>query len=736
MTIGTTRVGSTTKLDPISFEILRHRLWAINEEAATTIKLVSGSSVATEANDMNTSLMNAKAEVFVVGRYSLAKATTLSVVVEDILEHYQTNPGIRPGDGFICNDPYLGVQHQNDVAFVMPFFYEGDLVGWAGAELHQVDVGGPVPGQIQVGAKDIYGEAPLIPPIKIVERDELRQDLEREYLRRSRTPDLLALDLRAKWAACNVARERLTQLAAEYGVDTVKQVMEDMLAYAEAKFRARLKELPDGIWRHVTYLDFSGEIYPIRLAMTKRGDRLIFDFHGTARQAPATINCAYKALVAVLRGYLCIATCWDIPWSPSAIGRAVDVITEPGTIVDCTWPAGVSKSTTSVSWSVGKTVGFLVGKMLACSDKWRDKAMASWQGAMPLEEIYGIDRRGRKFGGTLLDAMAGGGGARTFRDGIDTGGYLGSMGMSIANVESYELEYPILYLYRRQQPDVGGPGKFRGGTGLSKAYIVNGVDEIPEQVMHCVGVEMPLSPGMYGGYPSGTNQLLIKRRTNVFELLSRSRIPDSPAELSGEQEVHRAISRSYLRQGDVYCSVAMGGGGYGDPIARDPRLVAQDVAYGLVSSRAAHEIYGVVLSEGSVDEAATAQARETIRARRLAEATPGKPLRDPSGEPVRLLSIGDQLRMVELGGRRYMACACGRVLAPATENYKTWVPEAQRPISTAGPECDPFGLGREQFELREYYCPACAALLDVDMLQHAEPVLWDTEVLLATGDGS
>ena len=731
----TSSLGITT-LDPITFEILRHRLWAINEEAATTIKLVSGSSVATEANDMNASLMNARGEVFVVGRYSLAKATTLSVVVQDILASYPENPGFHPEDGFLCNDPYVGVQHQNDVAFVMPLFHMDRLIGWAGAELHQVDVGGPVPGQIQVGAKDIYGEAPLIPPIKIVERGTLRKDLEREYLRRSRTPHLLALDLRAKWAACNVARERLAQLIAEYDVETVTQAMEDMLNYAEAKFRARLAELPDGTWRHITYLDFDGRTYPIRMAMTKAGDRLKVDFTGTARQAPATINCAYKALVAVLRGYLCVALCWDIPWSPSAIGRAVEVVTEPGTIVDAQWPAGVSKSTTSVSWSVGKAAGLLVGKMLACSDKFREKAMASWQGAMPLEEIYGVDRLGRRYGGTLLDSMSGGGGARTFADGIDTGGYLGSMGMSIANVESYELEYPVLYLYRRQQADSGGPGKHRGGAGMTKAVIVDGVDEIPELVMHCVGVEMPLSPGIYGGYPSTTNQLLVKRQTDALDLLSRSRIPQNLEELAGELEIHQAIARSSVRRGDVYCSVAMGGGGYGDPLLRPAELILKDVRAGLVSENAARTIYGVVLVDGTPDEAATAEERDRIRARRLADARPGRPAPQARGELVRLYTVGDQLLLIHDGEDFYYACKCGRQLAPAAENYKSWVAEARRSLRAAGPECDPFDVSRGRFELREYYCPSCAVLLDVDMLAADEPVLWDVQFDLPEAPGA
>ena len=209
------------------------------------MRLVSGSPVATETGDMNTSIMDAAGDAFVVGCYSLAKASTMTAVVRDILENYQENPGIGDGDAFICNDPTLAPSIRTTTALVMPVFVDGTLIAWSGAELHIIDVGGPTAGQVQIGARDIFGEAPLVAPIKILEGDTLRRDLEREYLRRSRLPELMGLDLRAKIAAATVARRRLQDVAAEYGTDVLRDAMADMLDYAETRFRQRLAELPD-----------------------------------------------------------------------------------------------------------------------------------------------------------------------------------------------------------------------------------------------------------------------------------------------------------------------------------------------------------------------------------------------------------------------------------------------------------------------------------------------------------
>ena len=730
----------TGRLDPITFEILRHRLWAINAEAAETVKLVSGSSVATETHDMNTRLMNAEGDVCVVGILSLAKATTMSDVVKDILENYKENPGIGPEDGFLCNDPYLGVQHQNDVAYVAPIVVGNDLLAWAGAEIHQVDVGGPVAGQVQFGAKDIFGEAPIFPPVKILENGQVRRDIEREYLRRTRLPDLVGLDLRAKIAACNVSRKRMQELADEVGAETIQACIEEMIDYAERRFRARLLDIPDGTWRHRTFVDYDEEIYPLQIAMTKQADRLIFDFSGSAPQAPAVINCTRKALVAILRGYLCTLTCWDIPWCPSGIGKAVEICSEPGTIVDAEYPAGVSKATTSAVWSVGKAVGLLLGKMFVSSRKYRDQAMASWQGAPVIEDLFGQDQHGRRFGTALLDGLAGGSGARSWGDGIDTGGYLGSVAISLANVESYESEYPILYLARRQYRDSGGPGTFRGGVGISCMYICHGVERIPEKVMHCIGGEVPLSPGMCGGYSSSTNRFLIKRGTDVEEWLARSEIPSDINRLQGKLEVHPSISRTYMETGDVYHSLTMGGGGFGDPIEREPERVLRDCRDGWVSAEQARRVYGVVLTSDrtAVDGDATALRREEIRTeRRAASRGAEEPPSAKAGEVV--AAVNDALMLHRAAGKSaktdatLVACGCGRVICPGTENYKLHVSCARFPLSRILAEMDPYGSDTGRFEVREFYCPGCLRLIETDLALTDDPILWDVELEVEGG---
>ncbi|TML07783.1 MAG: hypothetical protein E6G39_19035, partial [Actinobacteria bacterium] len=181
--------GARRDLDPATFEVLRHRLSAINDEAAVTIGRVSGSPIATEGNDFNSGLMTADGETVVAGVYVLVHAAALGRIVRDIIDNYSENPGIGPGDMFITNDTYVGAPHQADVVVVAPIFDGDRLIAWCGSCVHQADVGGPVPGSITVGARNIYEEALPISPVKIVERGVIRKDIEREYLTRSRTPE-------------------------------------------------------------------------------------------------------------------------------------------------------------------------------------------------------------------------------------------------------------------------------------------------------------------------------------------------------------------------------------------------------------------------------------------------------------------------------------------------------------------------------------------------------------------
>ena len=612
------------RVDPITFEIIRHRLWSINAEAGNTLERVSGSLIASEVHDMNASIMTARGDSLVIAPYISVHAISMETLAKDVVAHYQENPGINPDDMFLANDPYIGAQHQMDVVVLGAIHFEGELIGWVGSTIHQIDLGGPVPGQVQVGAKDIYGEQPLFPPMKIVDGGVLRQDLVRVYLRLSRVPEMVRLDLTAKIAANNVAKQRVQELCRQYGVETVKAVMDDMLDFAEARLRARLRELPDGTWRHRSYLEYEDRIYTAVLAMTKQDDRLIFDFRGSSPQAPAVINNPRHATVSDVLCCVMTYLCWDIPWVPAGIGRAVEVLTEPGTICHVAWPGGVSKATTSTTQAVINLADNTLGRLLAASDQYRQYAMANWVGSLTTEELFGVDQRGQPFGATMLDTYFGGGGAWSWKDGIDTGGYVGSIYELAPNAEAYEFQYPILYLFRRHQADSGGAGKFRGGAGCTLSYIVHGPERIPTKIMHTSGSEWPESVGICGGGPSQTNQFIIKRRTDVREQLRRGVIPQHLEELQGEWDIQKVIAVSHLDYDDVFQVRTQSGGGYGDPLDRDPQRVLEDFRNGLVSLEGARVMYGVVLDPeaDTVLEEATRRQREAIRQQRRERARP------------------------------------------------------------------------------------------------------------------
>jgi N-methylhydantoinase B len=730
-----TTVTSGLRLDPRTFEILRHRLWYINDEGALTISRVSGSPVATEVFDMNTGLMTAEGDLVYIDTFICAQATTLASLVHYLRAEQAENPGFASGDVFLCNDPYVSVCHQTCVQVASPIFYGDDLVAWTGASLHAIDTGGPTAGQVQLDAADIHGEQPLFGPVKVVERGRFRRDIETSYLKNSRLPDLLALDLRAKVAAVDVIRRRMGEAFAEFGVETVLAGMADVIDYTEQRLRARLRELPDGMWRHRGYIELGDEIYDCHVTMTKEGDRLTFDFSETADQAPAVINCTVHGLRGGVLAAMLVYLCWDIPWSPAAVSRIVEVRSRPGTVVHAQWPAGVSKSTTTSIWEVRNLASITLGKMLVASEHHRTRAMAGWQGVKALEELFGTDGDGRRFGGPLLDGMAGGSGALPDRDGIDTGGHTSSLRATIANIESYEFRYPILYLYRRQTLDSGGPGKFRGGAGVSMMYTAHGVRCIDTKILHTFGVEQPESPGLSGGLPSTTNQFAILRDSDVRERFAHGEVPAELSDIEGRLEVFGAYAATSMSDRDVYRAVSMGGGGHGDPIEREPERVLDDMERLLVSAEWAQRMYGVVARDGRVDAAATAARREAIRAERRAAAAPpvaaGHGERrgpwDAEREGVRL---GEALFYDCGGAEPVHRCRCGFVLGPARHAWQDLAALARFPVQRIGPEVNPHRVNGARFELRELYCPGCLTLLGAEIARPSDPVLHDATLAL------
>ncbi len=270
--------GSTAaSIDPITFEVIRHKLQAITEEQAITLKSISGSPVVTDATDFNNGLYLGDGSIVTMGPQVIFHTGTMSTVIRSIIENFEANPGIRAGDMFILNDPYRGAIHQPDVSIVAPIFAGGRRIAWAGSCAHQLDTGGMAFGSWAYSATDVQQEAMLLPGVKLVENGEVREDIWQMIMGMSRLPEVIGLDFKGMIAANNVAIQRLNQLFDRYGVDTVEGVMNAEIDASEERMRARLSALPDGVYRARDYIDHDGlanRLYRVCLAVEKKGDEL------------------------------------------------------------------------------------------------------------------------------------------------------------------------------------------------------------------------------------------------------------------------------------------------------------------------------------------------------------------------------------------------------------------------------------------------------------------------------
>ncbi|MFT4585318.1 MAG: N-methylhydantoinase B [Gammaproteobacteria bacterium] len=719
-------------IDPVTFEVMRHRLWAINDEQAMMAARVSGSPVVYEAYDFNSGILTGDGRGLFVGVYIVHHAVPLDIMVRTVLEQWELDD-IREGDMFFSNDPWAGALHANDGIMVSPIFWNGEIVAWTGIVMHDSDVGSPVPGSFVVGATDRFGEAPLFPPVKMVENFKIRADLERAFLRNSRTEALNALNMRARVAALSKTHQRIHELITQYGIDTFLACQEEIIDYVDRIVRQRVREIPDGSWFEQAYIDHDGnnnELYPMCVRLTKSGDRVTLDFTGTAPQAPGSINCTRAGLEGGAFGVFLLFLCYDIPWSVGALRQVIDIISEEGTLNNATSPAAVSMGSVMGTWVTQNVVSNVAAKMLMSSTAFRGEAQACWQPSLNGQVIAGMDRRGDPFASILMDCCGGGAGARTFADGIDTGGFMQSMSASIPNVETTESRYPVLQVYRRQRCDSGGPGRYRGGVSIEYGLIPHKSPGPIADVVFTSGASQPEGHGLSGGGPASLALNMVLRGSNVREMYAAGEIPCSADEIKAEvREVLSAKDQTMLADGDCHICLQTGGGGYGDPLSRDMQAVELDVRRGLVSADAAFSIYGVVVKDDVLNADASKIERARAVTQRLADSSPVLPaqLVDPTSaanpEPATYLHpVADTLEAVRLGGRDVVRCTiCATTLSSYEQDYKRGTNMRELPISAMSPLNGHNTL--EDIVLREFLCPTCGTSIAIDVQRKAEPIL-------------
>jgi len=405
------------------------------------------------------------------------------------------------------------------------------------------------------------------------------------------------LDLRSRIAGNNVAARRFLELVERFGIDFVEAACRKMIEDSERLARSKLRSLPDGAWTSRLYATGMGrpEPYQIVCRMTKRADELFLDFAGTSPQLNDDQNSTLPSSTAHIALALTNTVFWDVPWSD---GKMVPVHLDipEGTILNCRFPAACGGAP-RVGQILVSAVSECVAKMLYAGGRYED-INAGWQGLWyeggPGFFYGGHNRDGITVAQGLYDIHGGGFGATPLRDGVDTGGHANIPSGGTSDVERIELQYPFLYFTRNHNPNGAGYGKFRGGDGSHRVYMVYGSQDLTVNFRPYGGLPNG-GFGLFGGYPAGSGGRRAIYRVDpekVRKRLRRGEYPTSSQEIleQGWGEVFlppAGRSRVPVPEWWLISDFVQGGGGFGDPLDREAAAVARDVAYGIYTRWAA-----------------------------------------------------------------------------------------------------------------------------------------------------
>jgi N-methylhydantoinase B len=723
-----------SEIDPVTYEVLRSSLWNINAEAGEIIQRVSGSPIAQYAHDLNTVLLTEDAEYLYTGPYNLNLAVVVDLIVKWTLEFRSSEPGIAEGDIYMSNDPFVGASHVTDTIMAAPVFVDGKLYCWAASTFHQYDMGGTAPGGYSPDARNRFEEADPIPPVRIVEGGgEVRRDLLEWYMRKSRTPHLLALDLRSQIAGCNYSKARLHSLIDAYGPGTLKAAMRKILDDGERAFAKRLAAIPDGRWSARGYVESSQpgdrEVYKTILNVSKAGDRIVFDHDGTSDQT-GVLSISYGAWRAGIMSPLVRLLCDDTNYALGGALRRLEFKPSAGSLFCASHPAATGNPGIGICQSGSLATTALSRMLSTVGDERQDVFAVAGTSIYPISALAGTDQSGNYFGTIHMEPMAGGLGAFKNADGEDTGGTVYDALALAPNVEYSEQYFPILFLYRRELAGSGGAGRYRGGNSGIFAYVPHRADVI-DHYTATSGSAVPTSLGLWGGHPGATNRDLLKRDTDVLEQLRGGRIPQDLSELTGAAEYVQPKERDVLQYpSDVWELRWAAGGGFGDPLERPPAAVARDVRDELLPPSDAGDLYGVVLGgdgngDGDVDEDATSALRRDMLAQRLG-GSPAEPQRI-DGELV--TTLGPSLALMRNGGGVELTCTqCGTSFG-ALDGWKDRAVTVTRSVDEANTHIDaPAIYVDDDVLFRSYHCRGCARAVDAEVTVGADTPFDDVSV--------
>ena len=638
------------KEDPIKWELLYTRLASLVQNAKETARRVSASPAVRETGECIFAAFTPEGDSVAMSDGIMIHIASLGSSIKWMLNNdYEENEKIRPGDLFFNNDAYIGGAHSADQLLVVPIFYKGDIIGWAGGVTHITETGATEAGGSSPNAMSRFDEGICWPCIRVGENWELNLNLERIVERGTRSPQWWLLDQRAKLAGIRIIHDIVLELIEEYGIEfylgAIYEYIEDTRLAAVKKLTTTL--FP-GKYKTMVPLDVAYKNQPVRYAMdhlilivvemevTPDGQFLL-DFDGTSPPARFPFNATLPCLFGNVINWGLQQLLYDVKYNqgiaqaltlPNSFRVPEGIVINPG---DITYSTSLFSTALSVFGALT-----LLESHAHYPMGFREMIIAGNACAGPGTRVGGIDQYGRVVGGTILETPGRGIPALGISDGVDAGYVIFNPASDYGDVEQWERIFPLVYLGRGIRKG-GGYGKYRGGQGLESLYMVY---NSPDVSLSSAGGGHKLhnAAGLMGGYPGCCNYKYILKNNNIEKAISeRKPLPHTEGDdpnnpewlqlLEGDSQLTILPTPAMsLKNGDLWYQEVTTSGGYGDPLERDPESIKRDIEVDVGTVWEAENVYGVKLDSTSmeIDYDQTNRLREARRKERLARAIPTK----------------------------------------------------------------------------------------------------------------
>ena len=579
---------------PILMRVIGGAFSAIAKEMSGVLFRMSYSSIIRESEDLGAGIFDAEGNELAESDSTPMFMGAMPKIVKGVLR--LLGDDIHDGDVILHNDPYLGATHSPDAAIVIPIFHEGELVGFAGASAHLLDIGGAFPG-LAVDLVDNWSEGNIYRAVKLSERGVRQHALWKHILENTRTPTYNRGDIEAMIAACELAKTRYLELLRRYGSVAVLGAARDWIDYSERMLRQEIAKVPDGVYEtDVGWLDDDGRNrgvpLPVKVKVIVEGDELTIDLTGSSDEVPTGYNCPFEgttvsAMTFIVRMIFLDEAAYPV-FVPQNEGmlKPVQVIAPKGSIFNPNYPRACFARFCQVQRAVDLVLKALAGVV-------PEQITAGNSAHLHFIAYSGFSAESQEYW-VYLEVDEGSYGGRPGRDGLD------SVDCLIANtrnnpIEELEWRFPMRTERYELRDEPCAAGKWRGGIGMVRTnrFLV-------DTIVTCEGERHDSDPpwGIFGGH-DGINASLIRN-----------------AGTQSEERWPSKVTAAELKAGDTLQITVPNSGGYGDPFERDPELVLSDVLDGFTTLELALSDYGVVIDRETmkVDEEATVRRRPAVPA--------------------------------------------------------------------------------------------------------------------------